>query len=109
VARKKQIIKSQDTRLKDYELVFIPNPDVTEEALETKLNGISEFITGREGVISSIDKWGKKKLAYPIKHFLEGNYVLARFQISPAKCKELDANLKISEEVLRHLLIRVGS
>jgi small subunit ribosomal protein S6 len=109
VARKKQIIKSQDTRLKDYELVFILNPDVTEEALETKLNGISEFITGREGVISSIDKWGKKKLAYPIKHFLEGNYVLARFQISPAKCKELDANLKISEEVLRHLLIRVGS
>jgi small subunit ribosomal protein S6 len=109
VARKKQIIKSQDTGLKDYELVFILNPDVTEEALETKLNGISEFITGREGVISSIDKWGKKKLAYPIKHFLEGNYVLARFQISPAKCKELDANLKISEEVLRHLLIRVGS
>jgi small subunit ribosomal protein S6 len=53
-----------------------------------------------------VEKWGKKKLAYPIKHFLEGNYVLTRFKVSPAQCKELEANLKITEEVLRHLLIK---
>jgi small subunit ribosomal protein S6 len=109
VARKKQVKKSEDTRLKDYELVCIINPDITEEALEERLNGISQYITGRDGVISSVDKWGKKKLAYPLKHFLEGNYVLTKFRISPARCKELEANLKISEEVLRHLLIKVGA
>jgi small subunit ribosomal protein S6 len=109
LARKKQVKKAEDTRLKDYELVFIINPDITEEALENRLNGISQFITGRDGVISSIDKWGKKKLAYPLKHYLEGHYILTKFKLSPARCKELEANLKISEEVLRHLLLRVGA
>jgi small subunit ribosomal protein S6 len=109
VARKKLVKKSEDDRLKDYELVYIISPDISEEALEERLNGINEFITGRDGVISSVDKWGKKKLAYPLKHFLEGNYVLTKFRISPSRCRELEANLKISEEVLRHLLIRVGA
>jgi small subunit ribosomal protein S6 len=109
VARKKQERKKPaDTRLHDYELVYILNPDVADEVLETRMNGISQFITGREGVVDNVDKWGKRRLAYPIKHFLEGNYVLAKFKLSPAHCKELEANLRISEEILRHLLIKVG-
>ncbi len=89
-------------------MVFIVSPEIADEALESKINGVSQFITGRNGVIDSVEQWGKKKLAYPLKHFLEGNYVLARFKLSPARCKELEANLKISEEILRHLLIKVG-
>ena len=108
MARKKQVQKAEDKRLQDYELVDIINPDVAEDALETKVNGISQFITSRDGVISSVDKWGKKKLAYPLKHYLEGIYVLTKFKISPARCKELEANLKISEEILRHLLVKAG-
>jgi small subunit ribosomal protein S6 len=109
VARKKPVKKVEDTRLKDYELVYIINPEVADEALETRVNDISQFITGREGVISSVDKWGKKKLAYPLKHYLEGNYVLTRFRMSPSRCQELEASLKISEDVLRHLLVKTGS
>jgi len=109
VAKRKQVQKTEDKRLQDYELVYIINPDVAEDALETKITGISQFITSRDGVISSVDKWGKKKLAYPLKHFLEGNYVLTKFKISPARCKELEANLKISEEILRHLLVKAES
>ncbi len=90
-------------------MVFIVSPEIADEALESKINGVSQFITGRNGVIDSVEQWGKKKLAYPLNHFLEGNYVLARFKLSPARCKELEANLKISEEILRHLLIKVGS
>jgi small subunit ribosomal protein S6 len=108
VARKKQEQVAEDTRLQDYEMVFIISPEVADEALEGKIAGISQFITGRNGVIDSMEPWGKKKLAYPLKHFLEGNYVLAKFKLSPARCKELEANLKISEEILRHLLIKVG-
>jgi len=89
-------------------MVFIVSPEIADEALESKINGVSQFIIGRNGVIDSVEQWGKKKLAYPLKHFLEGNYVLARFKLSPARCKELEANLKISEEILRHLLIKVG-
>ncbi|HUT68738.1 MAG TPA: 30S ribosomal protein S6 [Dehalococcoidales bacterium] len=108
MARKKQEQKVEDKRLQDYELVFIINPEIVDEALESKVNGISQFITGREGLVDSVEKWGKRKLAYPLKHFQEGNYVLARFKLSPARCKELESNLKISEEILRHLLIKVG-
>jgi len=108
VARKKQEVKVESTRLQDYEMVFIVSPEIADEELEGKVNSVSEFITGREGVMSEVEVWGKRKLAYPLKHFLEGSYVLARFKLSPVRCKELEANLKISEDILRHLLIKVG-
>jgi small subunit ribosomal protein S6 len=106
VARKKQVSVVEDKRSRDYELVFIISPEVTDESLEQKIDGISQFITSNNGVISEVERWGKKKLAYPVGHFWEGNYVLARFKLSPARCKELESNLKISEEVLRHLLVK---
>jgi small subunit ribosomal protein S6 len=107
-ARKKEEVKVEDKRLQDYELVFIISPEVADESLENTINGISQFITGKDGVIDNVERWGKRRLAYPVAHFLEGNYVLARFKLSPTRCKELEANLKISEEVLRHLLIKLG-
>ena len=107
--RKKQEVQPvEDNRLADYEMVYIVSPEVDDEALESRIESISQFISGRSGVVDEVEKWGKKKLAYPIKHFLEGNYVLTRFKVSPAQCKELEANLKITEEVLRHLLIKLG-
>ena len=107
MARKKKEIQAEDKRLQEYELVYIVSPEMTDEVLETRVNGISKFITDRDGVIDAVDKWGKKKLAYTIKHFLEGNYILAKFKMSPARCKELEANLRISEDIIRYLLIRV--
>lgn len=107
--RKKEALKVEDKRLQDYELVFIVSPEVTDESLENIVDSVSQFISGKDGVVSNMERWGKRKLAYPMEHFLEGNYILARFQISPARCKELEANLKISEEILRHLLIKLGS
>jgi small subunit ribosomal protein S6 len=109
VAKKKIEPTVKDSKTKEYELVYILNPEVSDEALETSVNNVTRFITGKEGVVDAVDKWGKKKLAYPLKHFQEGNYVLTKFKISPARCKELEANLRISEDVIRHLLIKVGS
>ena len=106
--KKQETKKTEDTRLEDYELVYIISPEVAEEALDSKVDTVGQFISGKNGVISDVEKWGKKKLAYPLKHFLEGNYVLTKFQMSPTRCKELEANLKISEDILRHLLIKVG-
>ena len=106
--KKQETQKTEDTRLEDYELVYIISPEVAEEALDSKVDTVGQFISGKKGVISDVEKWGKKKLAYPLKHFLEGNYVLTKFQMSPTRCKELEANLKISEDILRHLLIKLG-
>ena len=107
-AKKQETLKAEDKRLQGYELVFIVSPEVDDESLESKIDGISQFIAGKDGIISDVERWGKKKLAYPLAHFLEGHYVLTRFKVSPAQCKELEASLEISEDILRHLLIKSG-
>jgi small subunit ribosomal protein S6 len=109
VARKKVEKKTEDTKTEEYELIYILTPEISDEALETRINSVSEFITARDGTIVGVDKWGKKKLAYPIKHLLEGSYILTKFKMSPAKCKELEANLSMSEDVIRHLLLNVNN
>jgi len=80
-----------------------------DEALDALIDNISQFVTGKGGTISDIERWGKRKLAYPISRFMEGSYVLIRFKLKPALGRELKTNLQISEEVLRHLLIRLNS
>ena len=104
----KKAVKLEDEQLRDYELVLIISPEVGDEVLDTTIDKVSQFITERGGIISEVERWGKKKLAYPIKHFMEGSYVLSRFKLKPALGKELEANFQISEEVLRHLLVRLS-
>jgi len=94
--------------LRDYELIVIVSPDVPEEELPSHVDKISEFITNRGGSVTEVERWGKRKLAYPINHFREGNYVLTRFKLEPGTTAELEANLRISEKILRHLLVRLG-
>jgi small subunit ribosomal protein S6 len=91
----------------DYELVFIVHPEVADDGLDPLINNVSQFITGKGGVISETVRWGRKKLAYPIKHVLEGNYILLKFKLDPSANKELENNLKISEKIIRYLLIKV--
>lgn len=94
-------------QLRNYELVLVINPEITDEQFEATLDSVSRFIAGKGGAISETEKWGKRKLAYPIRHFSEGSYVLTKLQLKPASSKELEANLQISEGVLRHLLVRL--
>ena len=101
------MVSREDKQLRDYELVVIVSPEVMGEALDSVIDNISRFITENGGAISNIERWGKRKLAYPIKHFLEGNYVLTRFELRPQLGKELEASLQISEDVLRHLLVKI--
>ena len=102
-----KVATEEDSKLRDYEMVLIVSPEVTEEKFGATIDNISRFITEGGGVISGIEQWGKKRLAYPIRHFVEGNYVLARFKLEPPLGKELEANLRISEDILRHLLVRL--
>ena len=99
----------EDKRFRDYELVFVINPEVEGEKFDATMDKVSQFITGRGGTISEMEQWGKRRLAYPIEHFTEGSYVLSRFKLKPTVSKELEANLQISEEILRYLLIRLDS
>ena len=97
---------TQDGQLHEYELVLIISPEVVEERFDAIIAGVSQFITGNGGTVSNVERWGKRRLAYPIEHFTEGSYTLTHFRSKPALNKKLEANLEISEEVLRHLLIK---
>jgi len=103
----KKALDVRDEQLRDYELVLIISPEIVDEALNTTIDNVSQLITTKGGIISNVEQWGKRKLAYPVEHFMEGNYVLTRFKLKPALGKELEANLQISEEVLRHLLVKI--
>ncbi len=102
-----KVVTEEGKGLRDYELVLVISPEVAEEGFEVIINNVSRFITERGGIISDTERWGKKRLAYPIRHFGEGSYVLTKFKLGPAFGKELEANLRISEEILRHLLIKI--
>jgi small subunit ribosomal protein S6 len=91
----------------DYELVFIVHPEVADDALDPIVNNFTQYITNKAGTVVEVARWGRKKLAYPIKHVMEGNYVLIKFNLAPAANKELETNLKISEKIIRYLLIKV--
>jgi small subunit ribosomal protein S6 len=97
----------EDKNPRDYELMVIISPEVAKEAADGIIDGVSRFITDNGGTVSAVEPWGKKKLAYPIKHFLEGSYVLTRFKMQPKFTKQLEASLQISEDVLRHLLVNL--
>ncbi len=102
-------VKTEDINLREYELVFVVRPESDESKLESILQNVNQLIESRGGVISGEERWGRRRLAYPIEHFQEGSYILTRFKMDPAGTKELEGNLLISEDVIRHLLIRVGS
>jgi len=89
----------------DYELVTIISPEVEAERLPEIIEQVGKFITDEGGMVESTEQWGIRKLAYPIKKFMEANYVLTRFKLEPNLTKKLGAELKASEEILRHLIV----
>ena len=100
------LLDGEGDRMPSYELVFIISPEVTDEEVPNAVIKVSESIDKIGGNVTETNQWGRRKLAYPIKRFTEGNYVLAQIELEPASIKKLEANLRVSDEVLRHLLIR---
>jgi small subunit ribosomal protein S6 len=92
-----------------YEMVFILNANLSEDDFTRVLGKVNDQITKLGGTVTETNQWGKRRLAYPIKRQAEGNYVLEKVQIKQTALKELDAVLKLSEDVLRYLFVRENS
>ncbi|RLC71680.1 MAG: 30S ribosomal protein S6 [Chloroflexi bacterium] len=95
--------------MREYELVAIISPEITEDELPQAMEKLGQLIERQGGKVLSLEQWGRRKFAYPIKHYGEGNYVVTRFELEPEKAAELESNLKLSEEILRHLLVKVDN
>ena len=87
-----------------YELMFIIDPALEDEAKEATIEAVKGIIA-TEGEVGEADVWGMRKLAYPIQKKSEGYYVVIEFQAPPTLPKELDRRLKISDHVIRHMIV----
>ena len=92
--------------MRDYEVLYIVRADLDDDKVQDAVKRVNTLIERSGGTIERSNLWGKRKLAYEVKHQKEGAYVLQDFQLDPTRVPELEAALKITEEVLRHLVVR---
>ena len=91
--------------MRNYEVMYILKPDLDEETTTQLVDKFSAIITNGGGELVSVDKWGKRRMAYEIKDLQEGYYVLVNFKSEPDVVNELDRIMKISDEMLRFMII----
>ncbi|MBC8532048.1 30S ribosomal protein S6 [Gehongia tenuis] len=89
-----------------YEVMYIIQ-SMDEEATKAMVEKFSKLVTDNGGTVDNIDEWGKRRLAYPINDLNEGYYVLMNFSSSPDFPTELERNFKITDGILRYMVIRV--
>jgi len=91
---------------RDYELGFILSPEVNEEQTRAILERVDQIVANHGGQIVRVNQWGRRRLGYPIERHRDGFYVFIDMILTPENVIELDRTLKVSEEVLRHLIKR---
>ena len=92
--------------MRAYEVMYIIRPELDEEQNNAVIEKFKSLIENNGGEIAKLDKWGKRKLAYEIKRSREGFYVLIEFNGEAATAAELDRVFRITDEVLKYLIIR---
>ena len=105
------MMNERELIIRDYEMVVMFRPTLTAEEVSALWERFKAFITERGGEITHEEDWGTRRLAYPIRRagqkFMEGIYRLARNRADAQVVPQLEAQLRLSEEVLRFLVIRM--
>jgi len=92
---------------RQYELVYILPPDTTEQQVTELHDQLEAVVSRMSGQIEKTENWGRRKLAYEIGHNKEGVYVLEVINGSGELMKELDRRLRVMDQVVRHIVVRV--
>ena len=90
-----------------YEVMFIVRPDVAEEDVDKLIAGFSTTVTNGGGVVKSVEKMGRRKLAYTVRKFNDGNYVLMTIEANGAVVLELERRLRVTEPVIKFITVRI--
>jgi small subunit ribosomal protein S6 len=93
------------TRL--YEVMFIVRPDAAEEDVDKLIAGFSENVTKGSGVVKTVEKMGRRKLAYTVRKFNDGYYVLLTVEANGAVVLELERRLRVTEPVIKFITVRI--
>jgi len=90
--------------MNNYEVMFIIEAALEDDKKEAAVEMVKEVISAG-GEVGKVDVWGMRKLAYPIEKKNDGYYVVIEFKANPDLPKELDRRLKISDSIIRHIII----
>jgi small subunit ribosomal protein S6 len=90
-----------------YEVMFIVRPDAADEDVDKLISGFTSSVTHGGGVVKNIDKMGRRKLAYLVRKFGDGNYVLLTLEANGAVVAELERRLRVSEPVIKFITVRM--
>ena len=92
--------------MRNYEIVFVHRADLDEEKSAALIEKFKNLIENHGGEVLKIDKWGKRRLAYEVKDMKEGVYIIVHINAKPEVATELDRVFKITDDVLRHIIVR---
>jgi small subunit ribosomal protein S6 len=92
---------------RQYELVYIVTPEASEQEIADLHTQIEQIVQRFGGTFDKTENWGRKRLAYDIGHHREGNYVVETITGSGELMKEIDRRLRVIDQVIRHLVVRV--
>ena len=92
--------------MRKYETIFILNPSFEEEAVKATIEKFKGVIENGGGTVENVDFWGKRKLAYEISKVSEGYYTLINFTAGTELPRELDRIFRITEGVIRHIIVK---
>lgn len=90
-----------------YETIFMTDPNLTDEEIDAIVGLVESITTTAGGKVLKTEKWGKRRLAYPVDHREEGIYTLMLLEIAPAQVKEIDRRYRMNDRILRHLTVRM--
>lgn len=93
--------------MNNYEVLYILNADQDEEVLVAQTEKFANLVTNNGGEVVKVDKWGRRRLAYPINFKNDGYYVLMNIKASAELPLELERNFRISDEVVRYIVVRL--
>jgi len=93
--------------VRNYELTFIVRPDISDDAVNAAIEQVQNWITGGGNEVTRVDQWGRRRLAYPIRDQREGHYVKLDVSVKPESIAEIERNLKLSDAILRYLMVRL--
>jgi small subunit ribosomal protein S6 len=94
--------------MRRYELIFILRPSLGEEQINTVVDYAQKIIGDENGTVVDLNRWGMKKLAYPIKKEFQGYYVFCDFAGTPAAVSEIERRFRIDDAVLKYLTIKIA-
>ena len=90
-----------------YETIYIVNPTLDDDSLKEAIDKFSDLIKKLKGTIVKINEWGKRKLAYELKRFDKGYYVVLDFCALPKMVTELERNLKLDDRILKYITVKI--